>query len=200
MINFGKILTDSNFVSDPFPHFRIYEVLPEEIHTQLYQTYDQQSDTLEQPHGGWNKNITSHTKLWDNLLTEFWESCDVVMQRATEYLNTDPYKSYITTGVSLAKHTMCEEPGKLIRDWHIDGASKYVNIIYYLGTGSETHGAIELCDMDNGSDNYLSYPYTANSMIVWANIHPYHHRFCQANMCRKTVYANFAPDDWNKHV
>ena len=200
MINLANILNDTNFVSDPFPHFRIYDVLPQEIHSELYQTYDSQSDTLEQPHGGWNKNIMSHTKLWDELLTEFWESCDVVMQHAAKYLNTDPDKSYITTGVSLAKHTLCNDPGKLIRDWHIDGSSKYVNIIYYLGSGSETHGNIELCDMDKGTDEYLSYPYTANSMIVWANIPPFNHRFRQSNQFRKTVYTNFASIDWNDHV
>ena len=196
MIDLDNHLTNANFVSDPFPHFRISEVLPNEIHTQLYQTYDQQSDTLVQPHGVWNYTIASHTDLWHDLLREFWESCDVVMQRATEFLNTDPDKSYITTGVSLAKHTLCDEPGKLIRDWHIDGSSKYVNIIYYLGSGSETHGNIELCDMDKGSDKYLSYPYMANSMIVWANIPPFNHRFRQASRYRRTVYTNFASADW----
>ncbi len=200
MINFDNILTDTNFVSDPFPHFRIYNVLPQETHDDLYESYDDQSNCTIQPHGAWNKTLVNHTELWTELLTKFWDSCDTVMSQAQKYLDTPSHKSYVTTGVSLAKHTMCDNPGALIRDWHIDGSSKFVNIIYYLGSGSETHGAIELCDMDKDTDKFTSYPYTANSMIVWANIPPFNHRFRQANTFRKTVYTNFAASDWNAHV
>ena len=199
VFNFDNIITKDNFVNKPFPHFRIYDVLPKHEHDTLFSTFEENRNKLELPFCIWDKNNSPAVldQNWNEVLELFWNSCDDVISKCMDYFPIDSNKKIIPTGVSMVTHNALVPPGKLIRDWHIDGSSKFVNIIYYMGTGEETHGEIELKNFDIRDETFTSYPYKANSMIIWPNVSPFHHRFrMSGNGFRNTIYTNYAYIDY----
>ena len=188
MINWEQILTSENFKSSPVPHFRIYNLLPDDIHSKLYQDYDTVWDKLIHPTGIWKKSMDIDNPLWEELFNHCWDTGEIVKDYWCKHTDTELTPTE-TLNVNLSKHFFCNHPGELLRDWHLDGTDKNLSYIYYLGMGDETHGGFEFrCPKTN---DILHYPYTANSLTIWNNDDVSFHRFYQANRERKTLYSAF---------
>ena len=144
-----------------------------------------------QPFGAWNKNI-SGDPVWYNELCELWDSADQISTACKKFLCL-PEAQFKTLSVSMPKH-YGSESNQILKDWHYDGSDKLLNMIYYLGTGKEKFGAIEL--KHEKTEQEKSYPYCANSMIIWVNRSPGMHRFRQTDVLKRhTVYVNYVPKD-----
>lgn len=180
-------LNHKNFFSEPFPHFRIYDVLDPEMHRDLFLTYSDIHTT--QPYGVWDKDMPCDP-LWNTELCELWDSANDISNACKKFLCL-PDTQFETLAVNVPHHTGSQS-NAIIKDWHLDGSDKLLNMIYYLGTGTEKYGAIELRNANTKKEK--SYPYCANSMIIWANVDPCLHRFRMTDtLHRYTVYVNYVP-------
>ena len=184
-------LNQKNFFTDPFPHFRVYDLLDAELHQELFKKYYDMNVLTIQPYGNWNKNISGDA-VWHNELCELWDSAEQISTACKKFLCL-PEAQFETLSVSMPMHSGSKS-NQILKDWHLDGSDKLLNMIYYLGTGTEKYGAIELKNSDTQIEK--SYPYCANSLIVWVNQPPCLHRFRMTDtLQRHTVYVNYVPKD-----
>ena len=190
MIEWHKLLTSENFYNDPSPHYRIFNVLPDDVHSELNSSYIDIRDKMKPPFGHHSKGQNLQCELWQELLEDFWNSSDVLHKSWVQMTNQDLPDDHNVHSVNFSSHPPKDYPGKLLKDWHTDGPEKKLSYIYYLGDGDETHGNFELSNHDISRTK--DYPYQANSMIIWYNDFGSNHRFRQSNNIRKTVYVSFS--------
>ena len=195
MFDWNKILSDDNYSSDPLPHWRAYDVLPEEVYQELLQSYD---DCWEHTcQGVLTPDMGNIPDVWRKFAEHNFNLGGEPAIKMTDRLGTS-YSDWFVSAHALSRHHHPPSdisPGDLIRDWHIDGESKYFNTLFYLGPESQGH--IELRNSDTDSEH--SYEYASNSMLVWRNIVPtnnhYHQFRNSASGIRRTVYLCWAPRD-----
>ena len=194
MFDWQKILSEDNYHDDPIPHWRAYDVLPESDYQALLESYDDVClnqtcqgvfipDTPDLP-DEWQRFADHNFKLGGE------------PARAMQHKFGDVTDDWFISAHAMSRHQHQPSeiaPGELIRDWHIDGDSKYFNTIYYLGP--ETQGHIELRNELTGKEK--SYAYAGNSILVWRNITPeghHYHQFRNSDSgIRRTVYLCWAP-------
>jgi hypothetical protein len=196
MIDWTNVLSEKNFYTDPGPHYRIYNFLPDKIHDELYNTYLE--NRSHRSDGMYDVGF-DYTTLWKEFLQDCFNSIDIVPSILEQSFSM-PHQDcgYFLSSCALAYHNDIHIPGELIRDWHRDGDAKYFNMIYYLGNWQMTYGNIELKDMTTQKEK--SYEYTSNSAIIWSNKpskdHDLYHQFRQSgNQERRTVYVTWAPNE-----
>lgn len=192
MINWTEILVSDNFYTDPFPHFRIYDVLPESDYEAIRKTYDTCHDLSE--FGVTTPHDTQMPDVWQRFSLDNFDNCDIICQELCKYFGHTEIPEWFVSSNALARHEHPEmAPGELIRDWHIDGDCKFFNSIYYIGTESEGH--IEIKNSITQSEK--SYEFCGNSMLIWPNstvLNNHYHQFRNSNTgVRRTLYMCWAP-------
>ena len=192
MINWTEILVSDNFYTDPFPHFRIYDVLPESDYEALRKTYDACHDLCA--FGVTTPGDTHVPDVWQRFTTDNFDRSDIICEELSRYFGQTDIPEWFVSSYALAKHEHPElAPGELIRDWHIDGDGKFFNSIYYIGTESQGH-----IEIKNGiTQSEKSYEFCGNSMLIWPNrteLHNHFHQFRNSNTgIRRTLYMCWAP-------
>jgi hypothetical protein len=203
MINWQEKLNSDTFINDPVPHFRIYDVLPRDLHDMFYNSYMDivRDKIIEEHHGHTNfaklhiwtphkpQPLTSEWLMLLNTLStggpevvDIWNSFshdNLVIPRPSEHVR---FNHWTKEGFV---------PGKLIQTWHRDGNDPKLVCIYYLGTGEETQGNFEL--MNENTKEMVDYEYKANSMTIILNHSPQIHRFRQTGFGqdRRTLYTGW---------
>ena len=192
MFNWDDIITDRNFRSDPIPHFRVENVLPDDVYSELLTTYDD-SWRATSGYGVITPDTPGISDIWQQFATR--AISDLPVDKLEDYFDYH-YPEWFVSACALSYHlhdTNTIRPGRLIRDWHQDGDSKFFNSIYYLGP--EKQGHIELKNMHTGREK--SYEYSGNSILIWRNWMPdscYQHQFRNSESGhRRTVYLCWAP-------
>ena len=194
MFDWQKIITDKNFRSDPIPHFRVENVLSDDIYTELLETYNSSWDATD-GYGVITPECTGISDVWRQFADSAYH--DIPAKMLEPYFDYE-HPDWFVSACALSYHHHDPDdgnikPGELIRDWHQDGDSKFFNSIYYLG--SESLGHIELKNTQTGAE--LSYEYSGNSILIWRNWMPdssYLHQFRNSQSGpRRTVYLCWAP-------
>ena len=203
MIDWSKILTPDTFHKDPVPHFRIYDVLPTDVHDRFYNSYMNivQQNILREDHThGHPPGSILHIWTPDKPqpLTSEWlvllNTLSMAGPEVSEIWNSFSPDNIVCTkpsGQVRFNHWTKEGfvPGEYVQTWHRDGEHDKLVAIYYLGTGKEEQGNFELIN-ENTSET-ADYEFKANSMIIFLNRPPQKHRFKHTSYGydRRTLYT-----------
>ena len=162
---------DAEIFSEPWPHAIINDALPIEIADHLRDNFPEH-------------RLFSGPNNSDEIFAEFSDvnfniMADDIVAKCHDLMKV-PYSECELDEISFINYKY--DNVELIRDWHLDGASKKFQMLYYLGE-SEAGGEIELT---NGKD-IKTLPYQHNRLFIWQNAPGTLHRFWSVNGSRKTI-------------